>query len=94
MLRELMLHHHPQLLQHEWLELLRLQADQAYEKMNAIARSKQIPHVYALPDGGVFVKQVASFTLEAVLGYDQCLELLKNLAAIPALQIICLIAFI
>lgn len=85
MLEKPLFHHLKQLLEKSWLDPIRMQADRAYDQILAIPAT-QIPHRYYPPAGGVYVKQVASFTLEAVLGLEKSEEILTAFVQIPEIH--------
>jgi hypothetical protein len=86
MLGELMLHHHKQVLSTALLEPFQKKAEEAYHLMAETQLHKQISHQYKLPEGGTFVKQVSSFTLEAILGFEQSIAFLKAIVDLDFLQ--------
>lgn len=80
-----MLQHLPKLLPAGMLDTLKERADASYIQINQVSKSRQLPHIFKIPHGGVYVKSSASFTLEAVLGYDETLSLITEILSIPQL---------
>jgi len=81
-----MLHHHAKMLPTGMLNALKESADASYTQVNHHYNTRQLPLIYKLPNGGVYVKNASSFTLDAILGYDGALSLIRGILNIQTLH--------